>query len=233
MSVTVLITSEFVPTPWLAAEWLLCLPRSRRAEMSRWPDERERQRSLLGTRLLAMGLRWLGYSDSVLASLQHPSLSKPTVDVPVDFSLSHADGLIACALSTEGPVGIDVEKVASFKADDFKLYLDDSERAWAGRSALRFLEVWTRKEAVAKAADSRGLRDVPRIHVDAAAQCARFEGRAWQTRRVPVGRAHVASLALGHEPLALNVQRVARRTLERRASAHDPWESGCLPCAGL
>lgn len=233
MSVTVLITSEFVPTPWLVAEWLLCLPGSRRAEISRWSDERERHRSLLGTRLLAMGLRALGYAEAALATLQHHPRSRPTLDAPIDFSLSHADGLIACALSTEGPVGIDVEKVASFKADDFRLYLDEAERVWAGRSALRFLEVWTRKEAVAKAADSRGLRDVPRIHVDAAAQCARFAGRAWQTRRVPVGRAHVASLALGHEPLALNVQRVARRTLERRASAQAPWESGCLPCAGL
>ena len=219
MSVTVLITSEFVPTPWLAAEWLLSLPGSRRAEMGRWPDERERHRSLLGTRLLAMGLRALGHAEAALATLQHHPRSRPTLDAPIDFSLSHADGLIACALSTEGPVGIDVEKVARFKADDFRLYLDDSERVWAGRSALRFLEVWTRKEAVAKASGSRGLRDVPRIHLDAAMQSAQIDGQTWQTRRVPVGRAHVANLALGRPPSALDIQRVARRTLERCSDA--------------
>jgi 4'-phosphopantetheinyl transferase len=224
MSVTVLITSEFVPSPWLVADWLLCLPASRRAEMSRWHDERKRHRSLLGGRLLGLGLTCLGHAGSALGTLQHHPRSRPTLDVPVDFSLSHTDGLIACALSTEGPVGVDVEAVGRLKADDFRLYLDDAERDWAGCSALRFLEVWTRKEAVVKAADSRGLRDVPRIQVDAAAQSAQFNGRTWQTQRVPVGRAHVANVALGHVPLALVVRRVARRTLERCADIGRPQQ---------
>jgi len=209
-----LITSEFVPSPWLEAEWLGQLPLARRAQLVGRRDGRARLRSLLGSRLLAAGLRRLGYQPNALASLRHLPGSRPSLDVPVDFSLSHCDGRVVCALSTRGPVGIDVERLGCLVAGDFRLYLNQDERAWAGQSSSRFYSVWTRKEAVAKAAGSRGLRDVAEVDTRALAPRAALAGRLWRTPEVPVGPEHVAHLALADEPDELTFEYLDRQALE-------------------
>jgi 4'-phosphopantetheinyl transferase len=191
------------------------LPPSRRTEIGGWPDELDRQRSLLGSRLLALGLHRLGCPADVLATMRHPPHARPTLDLPVDFSISHCEGRIVCALSMCGAVGIDVEGLGTLVAKDFHLYLNVAERAWAGRSAQRFYSVWTRKEAVVKAAGSGGLRDVARVDTSAAQHLAAFEGRLWRTQPVPVGRGHVAHLALPEEAGDVTFSRVSRQALER------------------
>ncbi|MDO9314984.1 MAG: 4'-phosphopantetheinyl transferase superfamily protein [Burkholderiaceae bacterium] len=217
MSVSVLITSEFIPSPMMEAEWLAGLPTLRRAELARWPDHRARRLSLLGSRLLAAGLVRLGFCADGLSSLRYLPQSRPTVDLPVDFSLSHCEGRIVCALSTSGRVGIDVERLGDLTAGDFPLYLSAAERAWAGTSAQRFYSVWTRKEAVAKAAGSGGLRDVARVDTSMAEHRAALAGRLWHTPPVPVGRAHIAHLALEDEPCELTVRYISSRELEHKA----------------
>ncbi len=217
MSVSVLVTSDFVPAPAIEAGWLARLPAARRDELGRWPDTRARQRSLLGSRLLAEGLRRLGYPASVLSSLRYAPRSKPTLDVPVDFSVSHCEGRVVCALSTRGPVGIDVERLGQLQAGEFQLYLSAAERAWAGRSARRFYALWTRKEAVAKAAGRQGLRDVARVDTLPSRHDAAFEGRLWRTPAVAVGRHHVAHLALADGASDVTVSRLGPRALAELA----------------
>lgn len=217
MSVSVLITPEFVLSPRLEADWLARLPPLRRAEIGRWQDDGARRRSLLGSRLLAEGLRRLGYPAAALGSLRYLPQSRPTLDVPVDFSLSHCGGRIVCALSTQGRVGIDVEALGGVTASGFGLYLSIAERAWAGRSAGRFYSVWTRKEAVVKAAGSRGLRDVAGVDTMPSEQRAAFEGRLWRTPKVPVGRGYVAHLALADEPCVVTFHQIDRSALEHGA----------------
>ena len=221
MAVTVLITSDFIPSPVLEAQWIAQLPDSRRTEISRWHDASARRHTLLGSRLLLEGLQRLGYTGNPLASLRHPDRSRPTMDLPVDFSISHCEGLILCALSTGGPVGIDAEKLGALKAGDFRLYLNEAEREWAGTSARRFYSVWTRKEAVAKAAGSRGLRDLADVDTTPARQRATFQGRLWRTSRVPVGRGHVAHLALADAAGSLCIDHISAQTL---AGARLPTE---------
>jgi len=73
------------------------------------------------------------------------------------FSLSHTRGLVACAVSTAGQVGIDVEAVRPIEAaqiaDDFFSPEEQRrlERLGAPAAALRFFDYWTLKEAYAKA----------------------------------------------------------------------------------
>ena len=218
MTVSVLIASEVELSPPIEAQWLANLPPARRAQISGWADARARHRSLLGSRLLANGLHRLGFAGDVLATLRYPAQCRPTLALTVDFSLSHCEGRIVCALSTQGAVGIDVEAIGGLRAPDFRLYVSAAERAWAGRSAPRFYAVWTRKEAVVKAASECGLRDVARVDTAHGEQLAAFEGRLWHTVRVPVGRHHVAHLALATPPQALTIHRVANAVLEREAA---------------
>ena len=73
------------------------------------------------------------------------------------FSLSHARGLVACAVSSMGQVGIDVEAVRPIEAaqiaDDFFSPEEQQqlERLDAGAAPLHFFDYWTLKEAYAKA----------------------------------------------------------------------------------
>jgi 4'-phosphopantetheinyl transferase len=139
--------------------------------------------------------------------------ARPTIDLPVDFSVSHCDGRVLCALSTDGPVGVDVEAVGHLQAKDFPLYLSAAERDWAGQSARHFYSVWTRKEAVVKAAGTAGLAAVRGVDTLAGAQRAAFDGQTWHTAEVPVGRGHVAHLALRDRHAPVTLQRISRSRL--------------------
>jgi len=223
MVLSVFIAAESMPSATQEARWLAALPAVRAAELSRWADRAARSRSLLGTRLLAHGLRRFGFDAGALASLRHPPRAKPSLDLPLDFSISHSEGCVACVLSTAGPVGIDVEAVGRLTAGEFGRYLTPAERAWAGANSARFYALWTRKEAVAKAAGGRGLADVAQVTVDLVRMTATLHGRRWQTPAVPVGAGHVAHLAwLAHDGAAAAsppVEHVAPAALECDAPA--------------
>ena len=222
MTVSVLIAPEFMVPAGLELQWLQALPAARRTQMGNWPDAQSRHRSLIGSRLLAHGLQGLGYEGDVLSTLRYPPKSRPRLALPVSFSLSHGEGRVVCAISTQGAVGIDVEALGSLIAEDFHLYLSASERDWAGRSSRRFYSMWTRKEAVVKAASERGLREVARVDTTPGEQLAVYDGRLWHTLAVPVGRRHVAHLAVAELPEELTFRRVSRSVLVRRTSTTAP-----------
>lgn len=88
----------------------------------------------------------------------------------VDVSLSHSGGWIAAATTCSGRVGVDIEAARPVSPALARRCLADSELAWweqapVGRArTLRFLRLWTAKEAYVKATGA-GLgtdpRDVP------------------------------------------------------------------------
>jgi 4'-phosphopantetheinyl transferase len=205
MSVSVLITSEFEFSPSLEAEWLKALPPERQRRIRAWPERSDRQRSLLASRLLGEGLRRLGHSPAALATLRYPPRSRPTLDLPLQFSLAHCAGRVACAVSTRGAIGIDVEALGRLSANDFPLYLSPAERAWAGHSPRRFYSVWTRKEAVAKAAGTTGLPALPAVDTTPGARRAAFAGRLWRIAPIALGRGWVGHVALAelHAPITV------------------------------
>jgi 4'-phosphopantetheinyl transferase len=217
MSILVLIAADFALPAALEARWMDELPAPRRDMLARWPDSRARHRSLIGSRLLYRGLRRIGHRGNPLTSLRYAPGCRPTLDLAVDFSLSHCHGRVLCAVSTAGAVGVDVEALGPLSAADFPLYVNAGERAWAGGDAGRFYSIWTRKEAVVKAAGSRGLADMARVDTGAGPQGATFAGRSWETLEIPAGESYVAHLALpadtGSPPL-VTVERVSRRSLE-------------------
>lgn len=87
-----------------------------------------------------------------------PHLADAAGVPPLEFNLSHAGDRLAVALSTRGPVGIDIEEVQPLPdADDLarKILTDAERRALAalpaGRRARALLVAWVRKEACLKA----------------------------------------------------------------------------------
>jgi len=86
------------------------------------------------------------------------------------FSLSHACGTVACAIAADAAIGIDVERtdVAFDYSPLASRYCSDEEIAQLNRCSpqdrsIRFIEMWTLKEAYLKATGqglSESLRDV-------------------------------------------------------------------------
>lgn len=213
MPLVILALREFTPSPAQRAAWLAELPAARRLQLEQQPDASGRDRSLLGSRLLRLALQRLAGSDAPLASLRYPPTGKPRLAPPYDFSIAHCDGQVVCALADDGPVGIDVEAPGTQRADHFRLYLGEAERRWAGRDPQRFYTLWTRKEAIVKAADGEGLRELADVKLDPDSDRASFRGLPWHTASVPLGASFVAHLAR-REPLsALVAERISRETL--------------------
>lgn len=207
MTLRCLMLDEFALPQALEAAWLAELPAARRAQLRAWPEARARHASLLGSRLLREGLLRLGHSSDALASLRYCARGRPTLDLPVQFSLSHCEGRVLCALSTDGPVGVDIEALGPRGAAEFGLYLSARERAWAGSDTRRFYSLWTRKEAVLKAAGSAGLRQMGDFEMLGGR--TEFAGHRWHTTALAVDDGYVAHLASATPLPAPPVERIA------------------------
>jgi len=79
----------------------------------------------------------------------------------LSFSLSHTRGCVACAITCNAPLGVDVEFIdPSHRIQEIAdRYFSEREAAWLSKSSdevrnIRFAELWTLKEAFLKA---RGL----------------------------------------------------------------------------
>jgi 4'-phosphopantetheinyl transferase len=69
------------------------------------------------------------------------------------FSISHSGGLALCALSDDGPVGVDIEVVRPRRAGLPDYVMDPAERsAWDG-TWEDFCRIWTLKESWCKRED--------------------------------------------------------------------------------
>jgi 4'-phosphopantetheinyl transferase len=168
---------------------------SRHARLHPMADEGVMPSARLGHRLLRLALVDAGLGEAAGAQLAPTPRGRPRLAPPADCSLSHCAGCVICALSTDGAVGVDVEDFTDATADLFPTYLDDRERNWAGSDPSRFLSVWTRKEAVAKAAGDEGLAAVRRVALDPAGCTAVLDGRVFRTAPLAVGPDHVAHVA--------------------------------------
>lgn len=71
------------------------------------------------------------------------------------FNYSHAGEKLLCAVHT-APVGADIEKIGAYRDRVARRVCTPAEYRYIGGDAVRFLEVWTRKEAYAKY-NGRGL----------------------------------------------------------------------------
>ncbi|MCO5170368.1 MAG: 4'-phosphopantetheinyl transferase superfamily protein [Planctomycetes bacterium] len=138
---------------------------------------------------------------------------KPLVadDPGLHVNASHTDALALVALSRAGPVGVDVERRrGDVEALDLaRRYFAPAEAARlaalpAGERAGAFLRLWTRKEALLKAA-GQGL--------GGGLDVATGDGPGWAAVDAPglgafwvsdleVGAGHVAALAVGREACA-------------------------------
>ncbi|MEO5332749.1 MAG: 4'-phosphopantetheinyl transferase superfamily protein [Magnetococcus sp. YQC-5] len=145
------------PTEW--QRLLILLPDSLHDNILRLKRWQDRHTALLGKLLVRHGLREMGEAEYTLHNWHIRCHGKPAVQSSIYFNISHTHGLVVCALTRQGEIGIDLEQIRPMELTDFQNMVDPV--SWqtimtADNRDLAFFIYWTQRESIVKA-DSRGL----------------------------------------------------------------------------
>jgi len=139
---------------------LAILSEEERARAARFRFPRDRRDYALAHALLRTMLSVHGNRRPHEWTFRVDAHGKPHVaeGAPIAFSLSHTDGLVACGVAATGTIGVDVERVgrvADWRAIAMRNFSAAEQRALAAapddNQPTAFIEIWTLKEAFAKA----------------------------------------------------------------------------------
>ena len=141
-------------------QWLSELSKQKQASIQRLLHLQNRVTSLAGLRLLRLCAQDEGIGNFKLSDVQYPDTGKPfwgNNNNYFDFNISHSGNLIVIATSGTLKVGVDVEQIRPLKRLSFKRIMSAEELAEIQQTPVLFFDLWSKKEAVVKAADTVGL----------------------------------------------------------------------------
>jgi 4'-phosphopantetheinyl transferase len=192
--------------------------------------------------MLRLGLGWyLGRNPQGIV-LRVGKFGKPYVDGGLYFNVSHVGGLGAIAFATRGEVGVDVEAVnrsveAMEIASSYFTATETASIASKGTEPERnsvFLRLWTRKEAVLKAAGCGIVHGLDRVEVleDRVSLVAGISGgdgsvgSVWRVRDLPRTDGHWAAIAAADADWSILQWKMGWETTVSRFQTRFP---GALP----
>ncbi len=141
-------------------QWLSELSGQKQASIQRLLHYRNRVTSLAALCLLRLCAQDEGINNFKLSDVQYPETGKPfwkNNNDYFDFNISHSGNLIVIAAGTSLQVGVDVEQIRLLKRLSFKRVMSADELADIEKTPELFFDLWSKKEAVVKAADTVGL----------------------------------------------------------------------------
>ena len=180
-------------SPELAGRWLGELSLARQTQLQRLRQPEDRNNSLLGMQLLKTGMNRLEFRGFHLSGVQYSANRKPHLVEGVDFSISHSGDMVVCALTKDGRVGIDTEKLRPVSIRSFSRFLSASECPAPGDSSDAFIDLWTCKEAVLKGCGDRKLDQLKDITLSGDA--ARIGTRRFYLHRLSLLQGYRTCLA--------------------------------------
>lgn len=111
--------------------------------------------SLFGRLLLLHSFRDFTIPLKDLKTLQLTGHKKPYLgSMPgLSFSISHSDRIVVLAVSNDGTVGIDIEKISEIRPDDIRHFLSLLNSRGFSEDCTQedFYRIWTQSEAALKA----------------------------------------------------------------------------------
>jgi 4'-phosphopantetheinyl transferase len=175
-------------------------------QFRRWEDAHA---SLLGKHLLLAALKAYG-SSANLHDMRYSGFGRPYLEGGIDFNISHAGRMVACIVSPQARVGIDVEAIRPVQLDDFKGQF--SEREWnaiksAANPLQAFYRFWTCKEAILKA-DGSGLHTALTALDVTDKKSVMLDGRNWHLQEITSFRDYACHVAADKKGLELKVEEV-------------------------
>lgn len=204
------------------------LPDDVKERLARMRFDKDRWALLLGRALLAVGLREYGCGNgiSMLSRVSYSAYGRPFLSGGPEFSISHSGHYVVCALSDEGRVGIDLERVRPIDPAEFTSHLTAQERSRieaAGDAPAELLRIWCAKESAIKA-DGRGLSiALEEVETSALGQAGSVVIGTSQWHQMEIGLPgdeHICSIALEKSPENIRVEQ-ADRLLEFGTTGRD------------
>ncbi len=160
--------------------YLNYLPIHLQKEVLKYRKLKDKQNCLVGKILLYIGYSQIEKKELDFNSLKRDEFGKPyIIGSNFEFNISHTNNAVLCAFSTD-KIGVDVETVREIDLKYFESVFSDKEMgAIRSKGIYKFYEIWTKKEALAKAI-GRGLGiDFLTIKVDE--ESLEYENEQWQT----------------------------------------------------
>jgi len=212
MSATVRVwTIDLDEEPALASTLLPCLSGEERVRASRFRTTAHRLRFIVAHGALRHILSIHTGVRPGQVSLGSTATGKPFVaGSGLAFNLSHSDGLAICAVTPEGEIGADVERIRPIDDADSlveRFFAADERRQYQAiepRDRLAtFYSIWTRKEAFVKATGAGLNRELQSFEVEVAPEASEPRltslsdppGR-WSLRAFVPRSGYVAAVAL-------------------------------------
>ena len=159
---------------------------------------RERQLRLAGKLLLLQMMRYFDLAGLTLNDLQFSGENKPSFPgSDFNFSLAHSENISICAGTMNANIGIDIEYIKPVNTALVKDCLNAGELKLPEENAVSyssFYKIWTKKEAVLKAA-SRGLDETLLQTINTLEEPVAFGNEKYCTRYIDVDEKYIACIA--------------------------------------
>jgi 4'-phosphopantetheinyl transferase len=195
----------------------LLLPGSLQEKILEQKGEADRLRSIAGYLLIRrMFVNEAKPFAEPLTRLEISGRGKPFVAGGSHFNLSHSGALVVAAMA-QTAIGVDIEKIDAIDVNLYQDYFSDAE--WetiisAPDPLNRFFQLWTRKEAVIKAADLGTTRDLRLF--DALRDEICIEGTILYIRELAIRRGYACNVAMTGSPAELSVSFISVQDLHAK-----------------
>jgi 4'-phosphopantetheinyl transferase len=135
----------------------------RQADVNRKRFDDDKKRSVLGEKLVRLGIAELSGVLPEEIILRRTDKGKPYAEgLDIAFSVSHSEDMVICAVG-KGKIGADVEHIRHINRNVSRFACTDSDKEFVFSSEYgwenRFFELWTAKEAYVKSLGT-GISDL-------------------------------------------------------------------------
>jgi phosphopantetheine--protein transferase-like protein len=143
----------FASTENLTPKLLATVPAHERRRADEFRSAKRRTEFLLGRALLYMLLGRALQKNRDAVEIVIDESGKPHCSGGPHINISHSDGVVACAISTRGEIGIDLEEPRSGRntAGIAERFFTPEEVEWLSHNDDGFFMLWVLKEAWLKA----------------------------------------------------------------------------------
>lgn len=149
------------------ANWVEELPLSKQQQIKKLRLQKDQVLSLAGLQLLKVAMPEFSDQPFSLDQLQFPAQGKPFLEGDIDFNISHSGNIVCCAISNTTKVGIDIELQRDVKVATLNKYLIEmpalSESNSSENNERQFFNLWTKNEAIIKAANHGSIYNMKDI----------------------------------------------------------------------